>query len=1039
MYLNCEINYKLWQFHRIIETMTLAQLRRLHPYFNYQNYDYQLTKDEFKLSFNFITAPNLQFQAKLGISCQNKQQLSQNPQEKNHGQSHQPANKKATAFSSQIKNKINSQKATLESLIFHLGLAEIPSYWKATCSPTITIQAGSLSKNQLAWWQDLLINGLGEFFYTNQIDVNKKDFLNIISQEKKDHLQLSYLTDQTLSSQLNNQLKTKIAHPQYLVPIGGGKDSALCLEILDKNHLPYSCLLLAPHSPAARLMAEQSQCQAIITVKRSIDQRLLDLNKKGYLNGHTPFSSYLAFLSNLIAFLFDYQFVLVANERSANEANLQYHSYMINHQYSKSFDFEQKFHQYSQEYLAQNRYFSFFRPLYELQIAQLLAAYPRYQSVFKSCNVGQQQAQWCHHCPKCLFVFTLLYPFISEKILTRKIFQKNLFHDSTLVDQALALLGHDQNKPFECVGTYEETLIAYYLAIVKITGQEGAERLILQANSIQQLPVVLQAVYQQVIQKEKNLAQRAKKILTAWDDQHYLPAEFNTILKAELDQRIAIEEVIQDIKKKNIAILGLGREGLSTYQFIRQYLPEKKLAVIDQQPADKFNPAVMKNLQLDDNLTLKLGEHYLDQIDQYQLIIKTPGIPADLPQIKKAISHGAKLSSNMQLFFTIFENYRNKLLANRQTKKSESELKLPLIIGITGTKGKSTTASLIHHLLKTAHYQSFLVGNIGQAALSFINQVTAKSFLVTELSCHQLQSLNFSPQIAVIQEVNPEHLDYYPDVESYIQAKTSIAKYQNNQQYKVIYNNASVNTAKIASLSQGQPYPYDFNQIKNDSLLYIKDDYLIFNDTLLAKIQKPHQRIKTDIKNPKIISLQQLTLLGKHNLNNIAPAIIIAKSLNIPNSIIEQALKTFQPLEHRLEKVATIKKVIYINDSLATTPEASINAIISFPPGKVILIAGGHERKQDFQQLASIIKQYQVKALILFPLTGQRIEKAVKNFQVEIPIYHVTQMKAAVQKAKSLAQAQDVVLLSPAAASYNLFKDYADRGQQFKKYILSTN
>jgi len=275
-------------------------------------------------------------------------------------------------------------------------------------------------------------------------------------------------------------------------------------------------------TPASLDIVRVSQTPEPIIVRRRIDQKLLRLNEEGYLNGHTPFSAYLAFLSTVCAVLFNFGSIAVSNERSSNEGNTFFRKIEINHQYSKSFDFEQRFQSYSRRYLAKSsNYFSFLRPLYELQIARIFSRFPQYFPVFRSCNRGQKTNSWCHKCAKCLFAFTILYPFLKEEDLTRNIFSENLFEKEELVEIAFSLLGKGEVKPFECVGSVEETIVAFYMCVKKIK-QEGSL-----------LPIVLQSVEEEVLAQQPNMKERTFRILHSWNNQLAMPKDFETLLARE--------------------------------------------------------------------------------------------------------------------------------------------------------------------------------------------------------------------------------------------------------------------------------------------------------------------------------------------------------------------------------------------------------------------------------------------------------------------------------------------------------------------------
>lgn len=388
-----------------------------------------------------------------------------------------------------IKNIKNTKD--IDVFVFNLGMIELISYWKATLEQEIVIECGYLNKDQIKWWKNLYIKGMGEFFYNNKIDFRKKDFLEIIIESDKKFKKVS------------------VKNRGILLPIGGGKDSVVSLELLKKE----KPLLFSLNS--AKEAKNVIGRNKTVFVQREIDKQLLELNRKGYYNGHTPFSAYLAFLTLLCAFLTKKRYIVLSNEKSANEETMIYLGKKINHQYSKTLEFENDFRNYTKKYIVNGiEYFSFLRPLYELQIAKLFAKSKKYFSKFLSCNEANKTCsgtkkkieKWCGKCPKCLFVFTILYPFMNEKDLI-KIFNKNLLNDKTLIKVMNFLM---TSKPFECVGTREEALIAFYLSYKK-AGNEY---------------YLLDYFEKNILKKEKNLEKRSQKILNNWDSKNNLPVQF---------------------------------------------------------------------------------------------------------------------------------------------------------------------------------------------------------------------------------------------------------------------------------------------------------------------------------------------------------------------------------------------------------------------------------------------------------------------------------------------------------------------------------
>ena len=331
----------------------------------------------------------------------------------------------------------NIPEEQLEALAFQIGMTELVSYWKIACPKKVLVKPFALTESQKAFWKKLYYNGLGEFLYLNSIVVAEQDLMQIE-------------TD-------GNQPFAKVDVPlmeNTLVPVGGGKDSVVTLECL-RNQMPVIPLIVNPRGATLACVETAGYGENdFIVINRTLDPTMLQLNAEGYLNGHTPFSALLAFISILVAFGSQSHYIALSNENSANESTVP--GTNINHQYSKSIEFERDFRNYVAENLNDKvQYFSFLRPLSELQIANLFAQCDAYHPVFRSCNVGSKTDSWCGHCPKCLFTWIILSPFLSRDKLTA-IFGKDLMSDTSLQPIWEELNGTAAVKPFECVGTVEE-------------------------------------------------------------------------------------------------------------------------------------------------------------------------------------------------------------------------------------------------------------------------------------------------------------------------------------------------------------------------------------------------------------------------------------------------------------------------------------------------------------------------------------------------------------------------------------------------------
>lgn len=388
----------------------------------------------------------------------------------------------------------------LQHFAFQAGLAEMLSYWKLACSPQILIEAGSLSSEQIVFWKDLLLNGMGEFFYVNDIDFTAPDFVSIVSE---------------VSSSVVVLPRLPYEEDTYLIPLGGGKDSIVTLELL-KKFVPSAERVLFSVNPtqAEDAVAKKSGIKPRIIVERRLDPKLFDLNTQGFLNGHTPFSSVLAFLSVITASLTGLSHVAISQERSSNEGNVVFYGAEINHQYSKSFVFEKKFREYAEKFLCEGvNFFSFLRPLYEVQIAKIFVSFPDYFFVFRSCNRAQKTNSWCGKCPKCLFTFMALFPWIDNEILVEKIFGKNLFQEASLFSLLRAFVVDTDIKPFECVGTREESLVLLFLATQKYKGDS--------------LPPLLASSQKEFLSREKDMFARSDRLFRVWNEEHFLPKIFS--------------------------------------------------------------------------------------------------------------------------------------------------------------------------------------------------------------------------------------------------------------------------------------------------------------------------------------------------------------------------------------------------------------------------------------------------------------------------------------------------------------------------------
>jgi len=759
----------------------------------------------------------------------------------------------------------NISKDSLKKFLDPLYLISGISYYKLYCPPKIILPF-KLSKDQAEFWNVVYRKGLGEFLYKNKLDpkkIAKFPYANI----KVEPLDL------------------KVSE-RALLGIGGGKESIVAADLLKS----YPVGLFHVETQQRDFVSEEIIRRIgnpVVTVKRILDPKIFAAYPGGY-NGHIPISAIFAFLGILSAALYDYRYVVVGNEHSSNFGNIKYHNEIVNHQWSKSEEFEAMFQEYIRKYITSNiTYFSLLRPFYEIRIAEMFSKHKKYFPFFTSCNrnftISKERGEslWCGECPKCAFVFLILAPFISKKESLR-IFKKNLLTDESLLPLFRDIMGFGKIKPFDCVGTFEEAQAALWLA-----------------SKNYKKDVVVKTFLSRIKNHEKIITDVMKTAPAPT-----LPARFKFL------------------GIKDVAILGYGREGKITEKYIRRNYPNLKIGILDQ----------------------KLDKNYLEKQQEYDLVVKTSGIP------KNKIT--APYTTATNIFFSQAKNFT---------------------IGVTGSKGKSTTASLIYEILKAAGKKVRLIGNIGKPMLEvLLEKVDPKEIFVIELSSYMLDDAGYSPNIAVMTNLFPEHMNYHGGVKKYYDAKQNIFKFQ-----------------KAGDLAVRPPF--------------------------LEKIP---------------LNKSKIPLQGAHNLQNIKAAVKIARLLKIADSAIKKAIKKFKPLPHRLEFIAEKDKIKFYDDAISTAPESTIAAIKTLKNIGTIFL-GGEDRGYDFRELEKTLKNYKIKNIVLFPDSGKRVLKSRKGLNV----FETKSMKKAVEFAIKNTEKGKICLLSTASPSYTLWRNFEEKGEEFKKYI----
>lgn len=754
-----------------------------------------------------------------------------------------------------------SMRNFLEPLELILGI----SYYKLYCPPRIFVSF-KLSREQADFWNIIYRKGLGEFLHKNNLNPDK------LAKFPFSKVKISPVRIET--------------GERSLLGIGGGKDSIVAAAML-KNFDFTSFLVETQRKDPISERVASAIGKPCLKISRMLDPKIFETHEGAY-NGHIPISAVYAFLGLLSAAVYKYKYVIVANEHSSNFGNLKYHNEIINHQWSKSVEFEELFQEYSRKFITPDIiYFSLIRRFYEIRVAKIFAEQKNFFPLFASCNMSfkvfkeRPDSLWCGKCPKCAFVFLTLAPFLEKKELLG-IFQKNLFADNALVALFQDLLGFGKQKPFDCVGTFEESRAAFFLASEKFKNE---------------------AVIKKFINKIKNPQKLVNQV-------------FKTVPAAAIPARFCFCGI------ENVCILGYGKEGEITEKYIKKNYPNLKIGILDQ----------------------SLDKNYLEKQENFDLAVKTSGIQKSKIKIPYATA--------TNIFFSRNKNFT---------------------IGITGSKGKSTTASLIYDILKAAGKKVRLIGNIGSPMLEvLLEKVDSDEIFVIELSSYMLEDIEYSPNIALLLNLFPEHMDYHGGVENYYSAKNNIFKFQK---------------------------PGDFA-----------------------------------VKPPFVESLplekSRIPLVGRHNMKNIQAAVKVARILNIPDSAIKKAVINFKPLPHRLEFVGEFSGIKFYDDAISTAPESTIMAIKSLKNIGTIFL-GGQDRGYDFSELENVIKKNRIKNIALFPESGRRILKSRKGLNV----LEARSMDEAVNFAFKNTKKGQICLLSTASPSYSLWKNFEEKGKLFQNLI----
>ncbi len=454
-----------------------------------------------------------------------------------------------------------------------------------------------------------------------------------------------------------------------------------------------------------------------------------------------------------------------------------------------------------------------------------------------------------------------------------------------------------------------------------------------------------------------------------------------------------MDDLIREkLEGRNAVILGFGREGQSTFKLIRKVLPSQTLTIADTDESVAGSPL----LKDDENIRLIFGENYLDELHRFDLIIKSPGITLKDTNGRIAME---KITSQTNLFL---EAYAGQ------------------VIGVTGTKGKSTTATLIYHILKHAGKDAILLGNIGRPAFNYVDDIRPDTKIVFELSSHQLEYITVAPRISILLNLYQEHLDAYHTFKEYCLAKWNIVKWQNEDDH-FIFN---ADDPKIRELMDEFRLRRNFLPFSLETELadgcYIMDGFIRYSEECIAE---------------KIIDLKKkIRLRGEHNLKNIMAAVAACKIAGTGNLEIEEGVLSFRGLEHRMEYVGNYRGIEFYDDSISTIPESCMEAVKALETVDT-LILGGFDRGVDYSGLASFLLKSGVRNFIFTGEAGKKINEAMKNegMKNEKNYFVISRFDEYIDIAIKNTEAGKICLLSPAAASYDEFVNFEERGKKFKE------
>ena len=456
-----------------------------------------------------------------------------------------------------------------------------------------------------------------------------------------------------------------------------------------------------------------------------------------------------------------------------------------------------------------------------------------------------------------------------------------------------------------------------------------------------------------------------------------------------------LEEFKKYCKGRKVAVMGMGISNTPLIKYLMDL--DADITVFDKKTEEELGKEKCKEYAIH-GVQFSLGENYLDQLVGFDIIFRSPSMRPDTPALEKELDRGAILTSEIEMLIDLCPGK---------------------VIGVTGSDGKTTTTTLIYKMLEAEGYHCYLGGNIGIPLFAKIDEMRPEDIVVLELSSFQLMTLKKSPNIAVVTNISPNHLDIHKDYREYIDSKRNIYLYQEKDDILVLNYDNDI-TREFADTAHGKVRFFS---------TYTKLEDGVILDQNMIKICA--NKIRT-----QIINTEDILLLGRHNVENACTAIAAVQGLVHTDAIIK-VLTTFKGVEHRNEFVREVLGVKWYNDSIGSSPTRTIAGLVSFK-NKVILIAGGYDKHLDYTDLGKYIVD-RAKALVLMGQTKEKIKeatlKALERTNINLPIVEAESLEEAVEKANELAESGDIVFFSPASASFDMFKNFEERGNKFKEIV----